>query len=109
MKCYCGNCHGSGEVVCPECDGEGTYEGDIQDVKLERSMENYDDLIEFQKDANRVIKQARRLSEMKPERAESYAAQLRATLFVINAQADRVAKENSPVDSTAMIGRKRYR
>lgn len=95
MKCECKTCRGNGEIPCPKCDGAGTYYGDIQSFKLERNMQNYEELIELQKDAKRVIRQAGRLIEMKPDREESYNAQLKATLFVINSQADRAAKKKA--------------
>lgn len=93
MKCECEECLGEGTITCPECDGNGIYTGEIQDLKLSRNMKNYDELIEFQKDAKRVTKQADRLIEMKPHRAESYRGQLRAALFVINAQAEKIAQD----------------
>jgi hypothetical protein len=56
-------------------------------------MHNYEELNELQKDASRVIRQAARLKELNPARAESYAAQLKATLFVINGQAETAANK----------------
>src|SRR5438477_12945317 len=100
MRCECSFCRGSGEITCPECDGKGVYIGSIESLKLERSFKNYDELIEFQKDAKRVILQAERLKAMKPERAESYNEQLRGALIIINWQAESVqSKEDLPVSS----------
>ena len=96
MKCECRECRGSGEIPCPECDGQGTYEGSIETITLEKTADNYDELVEIQRDARRVIRQTAQLKAMKPERAESYDAQLRATLFVINGQAEAVAKRVAP-------------
>jgi hypothetical protein len=56
-------------------------------------MHNYEELIELQKDARRVIRQAERLKIMNPNRSDSYEAQLKATLFVIDGQADAAAKK----------------
>lgn len=92
MKCECDRCSGTGQVTCDECDGRGTYVGEIQDMKIERNVRHYDALIEVQKDANRVIRQAARLKELNPSRADSYQKQLTATLFVINAEADRISE-----------------
>lgn len=92
MKCYCDECGGTGQINCPECEGQGEQEGDIADIKLERNMKHYDDLIECQKDARRVIKQAERLTQINPNRMKSYEAQLSATLFIINAEADKISK-----------------
>lgn len=96
MKCECRECRGSGEIPCPECDGQGTYEGSIETITLEKTVKNYDELAEIQRDAKRVIRQAAQLKAMKPERAESYDAQLKTTLFVINGQAEAAAKLEAP-------------
>jgi len=39
MKCECRECRGSGEIPCPECDGQGTYEGSIETITV-RVVEN---------------------------------------------------------------------
>jgi DnaJ-class molecular chaperone len=93
MKIVCEECRGTGTVTCPECDGQGTYEGGIEEITLVSNMHNYEELNELQKDASRVIRQAARLKELNPGRAESYAAQLKATLFVINGQAETAANK----------------
>lgn len=93
MKCTCEECNGSGTIPCPECDGKGDYSGSIERIQLERGMHNYDELVALQKDAKRVISQAERLKALNPQRADSYAAQLSATLFVINGQAEEAAKK----------------
>lgn len=92
MKCECRECSGSGEIPCLECDGQGTYECSIENITLEKTVKNYDELTEIQKDAKRVIRQAMQLKAMNPARAESYDAQLKATLFVINGQAEAASK-----------------
>ncbi len=56
-------------------------------------MKNYFELVELQKDAKRVIRQAARLIEINPTRKTSYAEQLKGCLFVINGQADKLAKQ----------------
>ena len=93
MKTHCDYCGGSGRVACDDCDGQGEREIDIVTMKIDRWSKNYDELIEIQKDAKRVIKQAERLKELRPSRSVSYDEQLRATLFVINAQAEEAAKK----------------
>lgn len=92
MRCQCEECGGDGTITCPECDGEGFQSGDIQNITIRRSVEHYDELIELQCDAKRVIEQAERLKIIKPHRSASYEAQLKATLFVINEQADKLVK-----------------
>jgi hypothetical protein len=52
-------------------------------------MHGYEELVELQKDAKRVISQAARLKEINPARAASYDSQLRGTLFVINGLAEK--------------------
>lgn len=86
MKCTCKECDGTGEITCLECNGKGTYEGSISTITLEKNMENYDALLEFQKDAKRVTMQTEQLKAMNPTRSESYDAQLKATLFEIDRQ-----------------------
>jgi hypothetical protein len=95
MKCTCKECNGNGEIPCPECDGQGTYEVSIETITLEKTVKNYDELSEIQKDAKRVIRQAAKLKELNPARGDSYDAQLKATLFVINGQAEAAAKREA--------------
>jgi DnaJ-class molecular chaperone len=96
MKCECEECRGTGRIECPECNGRGQWarpmDSGIEHLKLERSMHNYEELVELQKDAKRCMKQAAKLSELNPARKDSYAEQLRGCLFVINGQAEKAAK-----------------
>ncbi len=94
MKCSCEECRGDGTITCPECDGQGTVEGSIEIISLRPNLKNFDDLMEVQRDAKRVIRQAERLKSLIPHRSDSYEAQLKATLFVINAEADAIAAKN---------------
>jgi len=95
MKCSCLYCGGTGQVTCDECNGEGELDGDLATMKLDRHLNNYEELVELQKDAQRVIKQAERLKELRPHRSESYGEQLRATLLNINEQAERAAQKRT--------------
>ena len=90
MRIECEQCRGDGEIPCPECNGSGGLHGDIESMRLNRSMKNYAELRECQKDAQRVIGQAERLKQLRPSRASSYDAQLTATLSVINREAERL-------------------
>jgi hypothetical protein len=92
MNCYCENCEGSGRVTCDECDGRGEWESSLSRAKIGRETAGYEDLIELQKDLDRVGKQATRLKLLRPNRAASYDAQLRAVTEEIERQADEVAK-----------------
>ena len=92
MKCKCKECLGSGAVECPECDGSGELDGGIETAKVEKWMNGYEDLLDLQSDARRVINQAKRLTELKPHHREVYAQQLQSVLLVINRQAEEVAK-----------------
>ncbi len=92
MKCQCEECNGSGTIECPECNGKGEWEGSIENITLEKSMHNYDELLALKRDASRVKRQAERLSEINPARKESYAEQLKGCLFIINGQAEKAAK-----------------
>ena len=80
-------------VNCTECDGRGTWIGSIETITLDRAMDKYDELLELQKDAKRVIRQASKLKELRPERSQSYDEQLRGCLFVINGQAEKVTSQ----------------
>jgi hypothetical protein len=95
MKCQCEECRGEGTITCPDCNGQGEYEGRIENIVLVSTMYNYEELKELQKDASRVIRQAARLKELNPARAESYTCQLKATLYNINAQAEAVASKRT--------------
>lgn len=92
MKCNCEECGGTGTIECPECNGVGEWEGNIETIKLEKTMHNYAELKALKQDANRCKRQAERLTEMNPDRKDSYAAQLKGCLFVINGQAEKAAK-----------------
>jgi hypothetical protein len=93
MKCQCEECYGTGTITCPDCNGQGEYEGQIENINLVPTMHNYTELKALQGDANRVIRQATRLKELNPARAKSYICQLKATLWNINAQAEAVASK----------------
>lgn len=92
MKCTCETCKGEGTIDCPDCDGAGAWNASIEHVTLTKSMSNFDELVALQADAKRVILQANRLTELNPARKESYAAQLKGCLSVINIQAHQAAK-----------------
>ena len=94
MKCSCSSCGGTGQIQCPECGGDGMEEKSIERVALRKNDKHYDELMELQGDATRVIDQAMRLNVLKPERSKSYNEQLRGCLAVINRQAD-LLKEKS--------------
>ena len=97
LKCLCPNCRGSGKITCDECDGEGAvFCHSIETARLDETDPKYADLIEFQRDARRVISQTKQLKVMNPARSESYDAQLNATLAEINKQAETVANRKAP-------------
>jgi hypothetical protein len=100
MKCNCEECNGSGSKTCPKCDGQGVFEGSIENMTLQPSMHNYAELVEIKKDASRVKRLAARLAEINPARAESYAAQLETTIFVINRQAENAAHHKRSLNAT---------
>jgi len=92
MKCNCETCKGNGNIPCPDCNGQGEYDGNIERIVLVKTMKNYSELLELQQDAIRVRVQAERLMELNPSRKDSYSEQLDGCLSVINKQADKVAK-----------------
>lgn len=55
-------------------------------------MKNYAELLALKKDAQRVIRQAKVLTDLMPARATQYADQLKACLLVINKAADKLSK-----------------
>ncbi len=95
MKCNCIQCKGEGRIVCPDCDGRGTGEVSIQSITLEPGMDHFEELRELQKDAHRVQCDAEQLKLLRPDRADSYEAQLQGALFIINGQADAVTKQKA--------------
>ncbi len=92
MTKVCECCHGDGVVECLDCNGLGTIGTFIQDAKLDTEGKHYKELLALQRDAHRVIRQARELSELVPTRVTSYHNQLVATLKEINRQADALDK-----------------
>ena len=100
MKCECKACDGTGEITvdCEECDGEGKLDICISKMSkkglgLGLGSDDRDTLTQFQKDAIRCQEQAKRLSEMNPSCAESYAGQLAATLTKLNHEAEEFLKD----------------
>lgn len=95
MHCTCTECNGEGvvEIECSECLGAGAIDEPIEQSNLFPSINNYQEVFELQRDAKRVISQADQLKKLRPDRAESYDAQLKAMLFIIDAQATEAAKK----------------
>lgn len=93
MKCECSECHGAGRIECPECDGQGSVERDIEQVAIPPGHRHAQELVALKADAERARKQAQELSQLKPDRASSYARQLRAVLDAINAQSETLFRQ----------------
>lgn len=93
LHCNCSECNGTGKIKCPECAGAGGTHGNIETIKLEKSMTNYDELVALQKDARRARRQTEKLKELNPERAGSYTEQLITTLAAIEKLADKASKK----------------
>lgn len=94
MKCDCKRCDGSGEIVCPDCGGDGGRDVPIQRVVLKTDNPNFYDLSELRKDAIRIMRQAEQLRKLNPERAQTYTEQELACLTEINRQANEVQRRN---------------
>lgn len=90
MKCECEYCGGDGVVECDDCNGEGEFDYAIQVAPLNESHPKYDDLLQLQSDAKRVIEQCEELKKMRPDRIDSFNQQLIVTLKEINRQADKL-------------------
>lgn len=90
MKCTCEECNGSGRVVCLECDGTGMANVDLRVWKIPETQKHYSELVELQRDAQRVTGQAVRLRALRPNRSGSYTEQEIATLAAIQKQADKL-------------------
>ncbi len=88
MKCTCEECQGTGTVECPDCSGHGYQNAPIESIYLHPEMDHYDELKELKADALRVIEQHKKLSDMKPDRRESYDRQKLAALKEIEKQAN---------------------
>ncbi len=80
-------------VECDQCDGTGEFTGGIADIKLDKSLDNYEELAELQKDAKRVIKQANTLAEINPARRGSYLDQLKGCLDSIDRQVEKLTEK----------------
>lgn len=90
MKCECDECEGTGKVACEDCNGTGDIGQSIVDIVLRPGTENYDEIAALKEDAHRVTSQAKELKLLNPARAESYDAQLKATLLSIEKQAEKL-------------------
>lgn len=93
MKCTCERCDGSGEIECVECHSSGVHDVSIENAHLHDSMKNYVELVALKEEANRVIREARQLMQVRPESTCSYLKQLKETLAILNEKANKVAKE----------------
>ena len=90
MKCQCETCEGKGVLICDDCNGKGENDYAIQVAPLDESHPKYDELLQLQSDANRVIAQCEELKKMRPDRIDSFNQQLESTLKEINRQADKL-------------------
>lgn len=92
MKCECDECNGTGRIECPECEGNGYEDRDIGEAKLDEWHPRFEELNSLREDARRVIKQEEALTALNPGREASYKKQLKATLWIINKEADAILK-----------------
>jgi hypothetical protein len=79
-------------ITCPECGGSGEWDCGIECIPLKPGMPNYQELLELQTDAQRVIRQAKRLMELNPRHSDAYAKQLNGCLAEINKVAEKTAQ-----------------
>jgi hypothetical protein len=93
MKCKCDHCEGSGVAACYECDGEGTLNVSIIDLKPSKSEKHYEALLELHLSAVIAERQALELIKLKPEHTESYNLQLKQTLEQIEREAEELQKK----------------
>ena len=93
MKLTCNECGGSGRVECPCCNGEGQRNRRIDLITIPKDDPCYDELIELQKDANRVIAQCKELKVMNPQFALKYDEQMNDVLNDLDKQAEKVADD----------------
>lgn len=85
MKINCEYCDATGQVICPECDGEGVCDVDLLDMNdTERSKE----FSEIQEHARRVQMQHDELCKLKPEKKAEYDSQLSKVLRELEKEAE---------------------
>jgi hypothetical protein len=90
MKCTCESCQGNGVITCQDCGGRGYHLGTLNELEITPEMEHAAELAELEDDLLRVERDASTLEQLRPDRAESYRAQLAATRNCINQQADKL-------------------
>ena len=91
MKCTCKRCDGTGQTVCPDCNGQGEEIISIEQLDIHPNMEHRAEFEELKKDAARVRRQCAELQLLNPARMQSYNDQMIGALNSINAQADKLA------------------
>lgn len=96
MKYTCSSCNGSGRVTCPACDGECVHRTCIDRITIPRNDPCYDQLLELQADAKRVIRQCAELKELRPQFAAKYDEQRVAVLDQLERQAEKLLEERMP-------------
>jgi hypothetical protein len=90
FSCDCPRCAGAGQIMCPDCRGEGTKEASIERAVLTKDMTHYSQLLELQQDARLTRRKYAVLCELNPSCSGRYTEQLFATLATIEAQAAKV-------------------
>jgi hypothetical protein len=90
FSCDCKRCDGSGEIVCPDCGGQGSFPQSIETAKLDKDMPHFAELVELQKDAWRVRAQCEELQFLNPTGSVRYTEQLNGALATIEGQAAKV-------------------
>ena len=95
MRCVCAECDGAGEIVCPECGGDGgTYES-IDKARIPSTVKCYDELRDLQMVAATCKRQCDELSEMMPHNADKYRAQLAGIIDDLNVSAEKISTKDA--------------
>jgi hypothetical protein len=92
MICDCPECEGEGTVRCENCNGTGSFDDklDGMDLRPFRELGCYEELLDLQGDIRRLKKQAERLIELRPDRAEVYRDQLSEALRSVERSAEKL-------------------
>lgn len=92
MMCQCERCAGVGQIECPDCGGDKERFECIAAMYLDPNDKHYQALLAVQADAREAKRNALRLTDLNPSRADSYKQMLRTTLNHLNDEADRIVK-----------------
>jgi DnaJ-class molecular chaperone len=90
MKCTCNACGGRGYIPCEECNGDGAREHSFLAFTIGAETPNREEVIECQRAARQVSKQADALSEIFPHNRSKYETEMKEVISQLETEAKRL-------------------